>query len=114
MSLVTCTSETDLEKPLKRDSVYRDVKALFGLVQSFRSPSLDLIQAHLLLAMFEYAQGMQDAAYMTIATCARMGYICHLEAAKYPKTETEGDGTLSYGEAEEQGNTWRGIKIYER
>lgn len=92
------------------ESLYIATKSLFsqmqtaGFVQS--QPSISFIQACIIIAVYEYARGMVDSAFLTIGICARMGYA----AGIHERTSRPGKGTLS----KEEGNTWWAILIYER
>lgn len=112
MCLITYHPQA-LEKPLPgidQESLYIATKSLFGQVQtaSFMQgqPSVSLIQAGILIAIYDYARGMANSAYLSISICARMGYA----AGIHEQTRPPGRGALS----KEEGNTWWGILIWER
>ncbi|KPM44063.1 hypothetical protein AK830_g2441 [Neonectria ditissima] len=94
-------------------SLHLATKALFSQVQACFSPSVPLIQAGLLLALYEYAHGRPDDAFASIAGCARMGYAAHLHRGKPTRTGESIDSDALV-EAEEAANTWWGLIIYER
>jgi hypothetical protein len=115
--LLTICLTTYHPKPLEKslpgidhDSLYIATKSLFSKVQTATSaqgqPSLSLVQAGILIAVYEYARGMVDSSYLSIGACARMGYA----AGIHERTRLPGKGTLS----KEEGNTWWSILIYER
>ncbi|EED13008.1 conserved hypothetical protein [Talaromyces stipitatus ATCC 10500] len=93
-----------------RRSLYLATKALLAQVQGCLQPSISLIQASLLLATYEYANGRPEVALVTIAGCARMAYAAGIHKSK-PHNMMDGDSRL---EAEEAANTWWGIVISER
>lgn len=68
-------------------------------------PSISLVQANLLLAIYEYANGRPNIALVTIAGCARMAYAAHIHVRCHTGNQLE---------VEEAGNTWWGIIMYER
>lgn len=92
------------------EAFYIATKSLFSQVQTAGSvqgqPSISLIQACVIIAVYEYARGMVDSAFLTIGTCARMGYT----AGIHERTSRPGKGTFS----KEELNTWWAILIYER
>lgn len=61
------------------NSVYFAVKGFHSLLLSTGRISIDSIQAGILLAMYEQCQYLRDAAELSIATCARMGYTLGLD-----------------------------------
>jgi hypothetical protein len=95
---------------IDQESLYIATKSLFSRVQTASSVqgkrSLSLVQAGVLIAIYEYARGMVDSAYISIGVCARMGYA----AGIHERTRLPGKGTLP----KEEGNTWWAILIYER
>jgi hypothetical protein len=95
--------------PISRQSLYLATKALFAQVQGSLPASVHLIQANLLLAVFEYANGRPEAAFITIASCARMAYAAHLHDSSHYDMNID-----LQVEAEEARNTWWAIIIYER
>ncbi|KAE8392865.1 hypothetical protein BDV23DRAFT_181279 [Aspergillus alliaceus] len=99
------------DKPnIGRQSLYLATKALLAQVQGYlQQPSIRLIQASLLLATYEYANGRPEVALVTIAGCARMAYAAHIHNSR--RHNMDGGSRL---EVEEAGNTWWGIVISER
>ncbi|KAH8668563.1 hypothetical protein BX600DRAFT_548891 [Xylariales sp. PMI_506] len=107
LSPVDPSPARDGETPaISRQTLYLAAKALLAQAQGLLSPSVHLIQANLLLAIYEYANGRPEAAFITISSCARMGYAAQINDS------SRWDGPLV--EAEEAANTWWGIVIYER
>ncbi|KAI8627849.1 hypothetical protein F5Y19DRAFT_477016 [Xylariaceae sp. FL1651] len=94
---------------INRRSLYLATKALLAQVQGSLPASVHLIQANLLVAVFEYGSGRLGAAYATIAGCARMAY-----AAQIHDSSRWDENSSLQVEAEEARNTWWGIVIYER
>lgn len=54
------------------DGLYLSVKTAFTLVQSKIPPSISLLQAQLLIGLYEYSQGLPQQAYMSMGTCIQM------------------------------------------
>ncbi|KAJ5584961.1 uncharacterized protein N7459_004761 [Penicillium hispanicum] len=95
---------------IHQESLYLSAKSLSSQVQaitvSLGQPSLFLIQAKVLIAIFEYGRGMPDTAFLSIAECARLGYAAGLHRrASNIGTEPQW---------KEEANTWWAINIYER
>ncbi|KAF2491658.1 hypothetical protein BU16DRAFT_565360 [Lophium mytilinum] len=109
----------DVNQSVKQQSLYLPAKSLFAQVQVSCSSSIPLIQAGLLLAIYEYTHGRAEDAFVTIAGSARMAYAARIHARDNYQTQmtpaashnTNGDILL---QAEEAANTWWGIVIYER
>ncbi|KAK3300152.1 uncharacterized protein B0H64DRAFT_414237 [Chaetomium fimeti] len=54
------------------DTVYPTTKAILGLVQSKLPMSVHMLQAELLVAMYEFSQAMPQQAYMSLGHCLQM------------------------------------------
>ncbi|KAI0155265.1 hypothetical protein GGR57DRAFT_93086 [Xylariaceae sp. FL1272] len=109
-------------RKIDRVSLYLTARALFAQVQALYTPTKRLIQAGLLLSMYEYVQGRPDAAITSLAGCARMAYAhCGNKPAHLP-TETSKEQHISRLETdreyrlgvEEATTTWWGLVICER
>lgn len=92
-----------------RQSLYLATKALLAQVQGSSAPSIHSIQANLLLAIFEYAGGRPDTAFITVTGCARMAY-----AARLHDLNHLGMDSAIPLELQEARNTWWGVVTYER
>lgn len=94
-------------------SLYLTAKYLFAQVQCTLPPSVHLIQAGLLIAIYEYTRGQPDQALITISLCARLAYAARIhQSARVHANSLDVRRTRS--EAREEANTWWGIVIYER
>jgi Fungal specific transcription factor domain len=112
MCLITYHPEfasTDTES-LDQETLYLATKTLFAQVQASLPPSLDLIQAGIIISTYEYASGKTHDAFASIGFCARMGYTARLHLA----TPVQGMNAEVYRKAQEDANTWWGIVICER
>ncbi|RFU31442.1 hypothetical protein B7463_g4874, partial [Scytalidium lignicola] len=133
LSICLATSSPQLEwltghaantQAIDRRSLHLATKSLLAQVQGSFPPSIHLIQAALLLAVYEYAQGRPDEAFVSIAGCARMAYAAriHRPSPVPPRsekvsltTDTDPDTDLDLQlQVEEAANTWWGIIICER
>lgn len=54
--------------------VYNVCKSIFSLIQTFRRDTLCILQSGLLLAVYEQGSGHLSDAYLTLSTCASLGY----------------------------------------
>jgi hypothetical protein len=54
------------------DTVYHTTKAILSLVQSKVPMSVPLLQAELLVAMYEFSQSMPQQAYLSLGRCLQM------------------------------------------
>jgi hypothetical protein len=54
------------------DGLYLSVKTAFTLVQSKIPLSLSLLQAQLLIALYEYSHGLPQQAYISVGSCVQM------------------------------------------
>ncbi|KAL2800624.1 hypothetical protein BJX66DRAFT_291193 [Aspergillus keveii] len=95
---------------ITRQRLYLSTKALLAQVHgSIQQPSVPLIQATLLLAMYEYASGKADVALATVAACARMAYAAGIHTSRRDIVDAP-----TRLEAQEAWNTWWGIVVCER
>jgi hypothetical protein len=106
-------------RSVEQQSLYVTARSLFAQVQVSCSPSVPLIQAGLLLAVYEYTHGRPDDAFATITSSARMAYGARIHARDRCQTQTahtagQNADTDLLLQAEEAANTWWGIVIYER
>jgi hypothetical protein len=118
------TGDATNPRPVDRRSLHLATKSFFAQVQALFPPSVPLIQAGLLLAVYEYAQGRPDEAFVSIASCARMAYAARIHLCNRPSPQPPGSpraapttdthtntGLQLQAEA---ANTWWGIIICER
>ncbi|KAJ0418388.1 hypothetical protein BJY00DRAFT_302786 [Aspergillus carlsbadensis] len=92
-----------------RQSLYLTTKALLAQVHGSVQPSVSLLQASILLAVYEYASGKTEVALATVAGCARMAYAAGIHISRGNAV----DATARL-EALEAWNTWWGTIICER
>lgn len=78
MSLVTRRSikPDDSNQP---GTLYFTAKSFHTLLSSLGRLSLDLVQAGLLIALYEYCHALLETASLSIWTCAKMGYTPELD-----------------------------------
>ncbi len=96
-----------------QQTLYLTTKMLLAHAQAIIPTSTSLIQASLLLATYEYAHSFEEAAYISIGTCARMGYAVGLHNGRLG-SPLRGDQTLATLKEEEDYNLWWGLVTCER
>ena len=84
-------------------SVYVMIKSFIGVLQSLNTPALELIQAMLLVVLYEMGHSIYPAASISIATCARAARTIGLN-----KKEA-GHGSEEEGVIEQQRRVWWAI-----
>jgi hypothetical protein len=104
---------------LEQQSLYLTTRSIFAQVQVSSSPSVPLIQAGLLLAVYEYMHGRPDDAFVTVASSARMAYAARIHTRE--RHQAQMTNAIGHNEdddfllrTEEAANTWWGIVIFER
>lgn len=96
-------------EPPDLTTLYLMTKTLFAQVQASSSLSLHLIQAGVLIAVYEYASGRNSDSLATIGYCARLG-ISHRLHLVTPSRATDDEPFTQV----EEWNTWWSIFICER
>lgn len=94
---------------LDQQSLYITTKMLFSEVNKVitqTAPTITLIQAGIVVAVYEYARGMPDKAFQSLSGCADMGKAANLSRWI--------DGPREGRLWKEEVNTWWAILIYER
>ena len=111
MRLIIQHPSLDPDTDQDREVLYLASKTLFAQVQAFVPSSLFLVQVGVMLATYEHAHGMIEAAYVTIGTSARMA--CALGLHTKP-CSMEMQGTDAWLDDEEALATWWGLMICDR
>ncbi|PYH42141.1 uncharacterized protein BP01DRAFT_142088 [Aspergillus saccharolyticus JOP 1030-1] len=93
-------------------TLYAATKALMAHVQALCPPTTRLVQAGVLISVYEYAHGYPDRAFVTIGTCARMAYAAGLRSA--PALTSPMSSQTEWDSVEEEINTWWTICICDR
>lgn len=96
-------------------SLYLTARSYFAQVQAqaLFPPSVDLVQAGLLLALYEYAHGEPDKAFASVAGCARLAYAAGITPKCMSAASKDSDADSQLQDAE-KANTWWGLVICER
>ncbi|KAI0380803.1 hypothetical protein F5Y04DRAFT_91959 [Hypomontagnella monticulosa] len=111
--VATSSLRSPNSRPFDRQSLYLTAKSFLAQIQASYPPSLDLIQARLLLAVHDYTCGRPDEAFDAIAGCTRMAYATGLHL-HFNKNHTLHTTTSNILKGREAANTWWGIIICER
>lgn len=105
--LIHCPTRDTRPEPL-----YEIIKTRYWHHNARAAASIEMIQAGLLLACYEYGSGMIEACYVTTGLCARMGYWMGLHNQGLPfNVPKDSDAWL---ETAERCNVWWGIFIRDR
>ncbi|KGO76914.1 hypothetical protein PITC_004480 [Penicillium italicum] len=83
--LVPSTGSFDLLEPrgghrVEDLTLYISIKSLMAQAHALRAPTTRLVQAGVLLAVYEYAHGQPEQAFVTIGSYARMAYAAQLRS----------------------------------
>ncbi|KAE8154454.1 hypothetical protein BDV25DRAFT_147711 [Aspergillus avenaceus] len=93
------------------DALYRAVKACHAYVESRNVFTIKLVQAGLLIALYEIAHAIYPAAYLTVGHCARLGHALGIHRSEAPQLI----GRLgTWVELEERRRTWWAVIILDR
>lgn len=114
MLAVHLVSQVYREVPRGRDSMdqlYHTTKGFHSILLSTGRSSIEVIQAGLLIAVYEYCQALHDTVYQTLGSCARMGYTLGFHKSLSPDILSDAQ---SNSVAERQRQVWWGIIIIER
>jgi hypothetical protein len=93
------------------DQLYIQLKSIHSLLQSTGNVSTDLIQAGLMIAVYEHSQAMHRDAWLTVGTCARMGHLLGLHMLIKLTSPLKG---LQRADFEEKRRLWWIIVVLER
>ncbi|KAL4874321.1 hypothetical protein BJY04DRAFT_225143 [Aspergillus karnatakaensis] len=106
-SMSPSTWEEALSFPL-----YHKAKALLSLAETACLVCLDLVQAALLIAVYEIGHGIQPAAYLSISHAARLGIVLGLHDREHAPQLFKPPDTWTL--REEERRTWWAIIILDR
>ncbi|KAE8395988.1 fungal-specific transcription factor domain-containing protein [Aspergillus alliaceus] len=97
------TSDVDL---------YRVAKACYAYVESSNVFSIKVLQALLLIALYEISNAIYPAAYLTVGNCARLGHAMGVHQRSDAPQMLNRPGT--WVEFEERRRTWWAVIILDR
>lgn len=104
--------------PTQEPEEVTDLEALYSVLKPFyldltatRRPSLHIIQAGMLIAVYEQGQAKDETAYLTIGLCARMGHAMGLHRSLHEDMPSDLD---SRDTIETHKHVWWSLIILER
>jgi hypothetical protein len=108
----------DAEAAERRMSLYRLIKRFYAEVESTEGLCLQILQAAVLIAVFEIGDAIYPAAYLTVGACARYGIAMGLDKVNKDRmgvgTASTGMGAASWMDIEERRRVWWGVLILDR
>lgn len=108
-----CMSVHD-DEDLERTSLYHLVKKFFSEVECTHVLCVQVLQAAILIAIFEIGDAIYPAAYLTVGACARYGIAMGLNKINKDRMGGEENHTISWMEIEERRRAWWAILILDR
>lgn len=102
------TSQSQMVRP---SDLYFAAKLFLSHIQAVTCSSVALVQASILIAIYEYACGMANAAFVTAGGAARLASILGLHKAASDPCEAQCYSELA---EQERRNVWWGIVVLER
>ncbi|PLB44284.1 hypothetical protein P170DRAFT_480047 [Aspergillus steynii IBT 23096] len=116
MGLLTYSADSPHPAPpgggrVENRMLYVATKSLMAQAQALCQPSTQLVQAGVLLAVYEYANGNPETAFITIGSAARMAYAARLRSVSLLSTAPP---RTDWTAEEEEINIWWGIRVCER
>ncbi|KAK3397818.1 hypothetical protein B0T20DRAFT_232564 [Sordaria brevicollis] len=113
MKLVVTLPREGMDRGGVLDSeVYGAAKRMLGLLEASGCVSLLGLQAMVLVAVYEYGQGIMPAAWMTVGACARYAELCGLPGFK--ESSAVLGPVATWTESEERRRVWWAIYTLDR
>lgn len=91
--------------------LYQDVKSFYHYVESQNGFSAQMIQALLLIAVYEIGHSIYPAAYLSIGNAARLGYAAGIHDRDAPQMLPR---CTTWTEQEERRRLWWGVVFLDR
>lgn len=107
-----CLSVHD-DEGLRKTSLYRLAKAFYCDVESTQALCVQVLQAAILIAIFEIGDAIYPAAYLTVGVCARYAIAMGLDNINKDRMGGE-PNTMSWMEIEERRRAWWAVLILDR
>jgi hypothetical protein len=108
MKLITSMIPEDLENP--RTPAYNAAKHFYLEIEASGIMSIQVLQAGLLLSLYEFGHAIYPSAYLSIGSCARYAYALGINK----DANTQVSKVLTLVELEENKRVWWGIVILDR
>lgn len=110
MKLITQPPPQGSDTPIT--SLYWTAKQFYSMVEANNTYSVYLIQAAILLALYEISHAIYPAAYLSTGTCARLGHAMGLHEKKHTQQMLRRPDTWT--EQEEIRRVWWAVIILDR
>ncbi|KAI9704054.1 MAG: hypothetical protein M1820_005676 [Bogoriella megaspora] len=104
---------TQPSPPTPLSHLYQIVKSFLASVEYNNAYSINVIQAAILIALYELGNAIYPAAYLTIGHCARMGHAMGLHTKK-EKTPQMLPRCTTWTEQEERRRIWWAVVVLDR
>ena len=114
MCLITRPSMKEGKEDALRVSLHMALKRLFWDPDSMAKPTLPLIQSGVLLSTFEFCQGLNDTAYITIYTCLSTAQVSALVTPTMGNQPVPLPAPGLWNRQDEASRTWWAILTPER
>ena len=95
----------------EQTQLYQDVKSFYNYIESQNGFSIQMIQALLLIALYETGNSIYPAAYLSVGNSARLGHAMGLHARHVPQMLPRCN---TWTEQEERRRVWWGVIIMDR
>ncbi|KAL3419849.1 fungal specific transcription factor [Phlyctema vagabunda] len=105
MALITQSPVQKTPDNPMNNTVYYKAKALFMALVSSGNPSLDIVQAGILVSLYEQGHGMRESARITIASCSRLAIKLNVLERRQQTPDVQDT---------EFGRSWWGLVILDR
>jgi hypothetical protein len=109
--LVTQAPAHATEEGTNLESLYSILKPFHSSLQSMSMPSIPILQAGMLLAVYEQGQALDQLGYLSIGTCTRMGHAMGLQKTLQQDLSSAGADRAGL---EERKHVWWCVVILER
>jgi hypothetical protein len=96
--LATPYAEHPPAASLEESAWYLACKSFFGQYVALGSPKIELMQAGVLIALFEHLQSIGDRALTTLGICTRLGYMLDLDELVAAQGDCEPGGMTEESE----------------
>lgn len=110
--LITMQLHTQPNTESPRSELYRLVKACYNYVETLNILSIKVLQAGLLIALYEISNAIYPAAYLMVGHCARLGHAMGIHQMNDAPQLLSQPST--WVELEERRRTWWAVMILDR
>ncbi|KAL2832766.1 fungal-specific transcription factor domain-containing protein [Aspergillus pseudoustus] len=97
-----------------RHGLYPLAKYHYFRIEGSTAPSILILQANILIALYELGHGIYPAAYLTIGACARYMYALGINGTRSRSADMNMPRPVSLVEVEERKRVWWAVVILDR